>query len=479
MTYAKGTSSKGLSESQLKDHAKSLGKDNVSVEIRKNGKYRLNITRAYSKMYYGVPQKRIDTGLSAIDANSKLIQANNDAVATMVQQMHVDLLHGYFDVTLIKYGLGDTTQLEVMDGGKSKPQMSILEVYDMYCDYKKPPSLAETTYKLQYRGRYLKAITKAIEKVGENTLDIRNFLIKNNCLDTTICCLSILDKGHQLAIRHQHKTGITNNPFVDMASELRADKGNEKIQDAIDSDESNDTRTFTVNEMNAIIEAFETKKARQHYAPIIKFLFWVGCRTGEAIGLKWRDIDWDKECIYIRRTYNERLKLFKGTKTKIVRWFPMPKNGKLWNLLKSLPERSLDDVVFTGKTGKIIDGGRLSNIWRGNNTNSFPGVIPELIKEGKVNQYLKLYATRHTFVTWQVQVENIPETTVAQWVGHDVEVSRKSYLDRDRVTVPGYSGIPTQQTTTTTTDNQEQLKQLLSSLTAEQIQEILKAKLQS
>jgi integrase len=166
-------------------------------------------------------------------------------------------------------------------------------------------------------------------------------------------CLRHLSKAYQMGVRHKL---VTDNPFDGMAEQIDIAKGNRRTQDNFDDEDGdNDTRSFSVDEMNAIIKAFESSGHRRHLTPIIKFLFWTGCRTGEAVGLKWRDVKWDREHIRFRRSYNRRLKLFKPTKTNTVRMFPLPKDGLLWELMKSLPEGNPDDVVFLSKTGKIQD----------------------------------------------------------------------------------------------------------------------------
>jgi integrase len=398
-------------EQQAKTHAKSLGKDNCGVEAYK-GKYRLNLSRAYSRMHYnGNPQKRIATGLSVLDANGKIDKANSDTVAAKVAQIHNDLANGYFDATLVKYGL---VELEVVDGGK-KPQMTLLELYDWYCESKKG-ILSETYLQIHLQSVYRKGIEQAINAVGEhNAVAIQQWLITNRCKKTAKATLFHIDKAYQLGMKHK---GLTHNPFTGMADEINIKKENKLSDSNNDDDEISDKRAFTIDEMNAIIEAFETPN-RKHLAPIIKFLFWTGCRTGEAIGLQWRDIKWDKEVITFKRTYNRKLKLFKPTKTGIIRWFPIPKNGGVWNLLKSIPEGNPNEVVFKAKQGGIIDAIALHNIWHGKQAHNIPGVINELIQQGKVKEYLKLYATRHTYTSIQINDFGTPREVVAQWCGHD------------------------------------------------------------
>lgn len=461
MNSSKTSSSK--TSRQTRTAKNTVGVQNVG------GMIRLSLPREVSRAAYGVAQKFIFPGLQATPLNLKLIQSKAD-------QISVDIATGNFDITWQKYQLGvvAANKLTAIDGGKKKPEMSLLELYNRYCDSRKG-SVAETTMELSFRGVHKRAITEAVEIVGEDALKIREYLIENRCARTAQDCLRYLSKAHQLGIKHEY---VNKNPFEGMAEEIQVTKGKKnKYQN---DEEDSETKAFSIDEMNAIIEAFEFSRHRKHLAPIIKFLFWTGCRTGEAIGLKWRDIKWDKELITFRRTYNKSLNLFKPTKTNTIRFFPMHKDEQLWNLLKSIPEKDADDVVFTSKNGKIIDSIGLWKIWAGQARERHPGVIPQLIAQGKVKEYLRLYATRHTFISHQVNVYKIPITTVAQWVGNAAMVSNNSYLDRDRITVPGYSQVSTQAPvdpipkTTTGNQSSDAMADFIASLTPEQKKQLRK-----
>lgn len=411
---------------QSKSNQRKGFQDSVGIEVYR-GKYRLNLTHKLTRVYYpeAKSNRRITTGLTDCPEN-------RGKVEQIAWSIHYDVLAGSFDPTLVKYGL---VSLEVVAPARQK-ELSVLEVYDRYTQSREG-EVAETTLKLMLKGQYRSAILEATQAVDDDALEIKNYLLKNRCLKIAKDCLRYLEKAYQLGIKHEY---ATKNPFSDMASEIKLSKGKKKAVDSSDDEnDESDTRAFNVNEMNAIIEAFESSGNRRHLSPIIKFLFWTGCRTGEAVGLKWRDIKWDKQLIVFRRTYNDELKIFKPTKTGVIRCFPMPKDGQVWQLLKLLPKGELNDIVFLSKTGKINNSARLAKVWRGDSHSGQPGVINELIAQGKVSQYLKLYATRHTFISHQVNIHKIPITTVAQWVGNGAMVSNNSYLDRDRMTVPGYS----------------------------------------
>jgi integrase len=144
------------------------------------------------------------------------------------------------------------------------------------------------------------------------------------------------------------------------------------------------------------------------------------------------DIFWDKQEIVIRRTYDQKtrkhypLKNAKGD-AELSRRFPMPKDGELWNLLKSTPAKEANQIVFTSKEGKIIRIDALGNVWRGQPSQNRKGIIPELIKQGKLRKYLSPYNTRHTFVTHQVYDLGRDEKIVSAWCGHGEFVSQKHY----------------------------------------------------
>lgn len=438
---------------QAKDNQRKGFQDSVGIE-QYNGKYRLNLARKHSRTYYGVNQRRISTGLT-------ICKENQGKVEQTAWAIHYDILSGNFDATLVKYGLVEPPNLTVIETIKPK-ELSVLEIYDRYCEARKG-EVAETTLELSFKGKYRRAIVKAIEGTDESALAIKDFLLKNGCREYAKNCLSYLEKAYQLGIEHDY---AAKNPFIGMAVKIKLNKGKKRTISSGNNDENTDTRAFTPSEVNIIIEAFESSGYRRHLAPIIKFLFWTGCRTGEAIALKWRDVKWDKEWIVFAETYNPQLKIFKDTKTGVTRLFPMPKNGQLWNLLKSLPEREPDNLVFSSKHDKPVDAMALGKIWHGSKSNGQPGIIHELIAQGKVSQYLKLYATRHTFISHQVNIHKIPITTVAQWVGNGAMVANNSYLDRDRITVPGYSSGETEKQQPTN-DNQ-QMDDFVASLTPEQ-----------
>ena len=49
------------------------------------------------------------------------------------------------------------------------------------------------------------------------------------------------------------------------------------------------SQPFTIEEIQAIIKTMNALRSYRDYTLLISFLFGTGCRTGEAIGLRWGD----------------------------------------------------------------------------------------------------------------------------------------------------------------------------------------------
>jgi integrase len=244
--------------------------------------------------------------------------------------------------------------------------------------------------------------------------------------------LSNLEKAYQIGIKQKL---LTHNPYEGMSSEIIAKGAKGKKQEEIENDDDllDKTKAYTWDEVQIILNYIEEKYP--HWHSFTKFKFLTGCRTGEAIGFMWCDIEWEKERVLIRRTYDRLTKKFyplkndSSYKGELIRKFPMPKNGELWNLLKSIPQGEASEIVFKSKLGKIIDDTNFSLSWRGRKNSNRKGIITRLIETGSISKYLSPYNTRHSFITHAIFDLGIDEKIVSKWCGHDIQISNKHYQD--------------------------------------------------
>ncbi|QLE54841.1 hypothetical protein FD725_04510 [Nostoc sp. TCL26-01] len=313
-----------------------------------------------------------------------------------------------------------------------KPELSLLEVWDMYCEYRKQ-GLRESVYHRMYQGQYKNYLQSAMEATkSEDALKIRNWLVENRHLKLVKQILSNLSKGYQLAVKNKL---LTHNPYDGLADEIMTKGAKGKKQDEVESDNDvlDQSKAYTWDEVQIILNFVETKYP--HWFNFLKFKFLTGCRTGEAVAFMWCDIEWEKERILIRRTYDRATKKFYPLKNdstykgELVRKFPMPRDGELWTSLKSIPQGEDTEIVFKSKGEKIINSAVFRNTYSGNKSIRIRGIIPQLIEQGKLIKQLSPYNTRHSFITHAVFDLGIDEKIVSKWCGHNIDVSNKHYQD--------------------------------------------------
>jgi integrase len=189
-----------------------------------------------------------------------------------------------------------------------------------------------------------------------------------------------------------------------------------------------DIRAFSLDEMNAIIEAYEISPTVSHWADFVKFLFYTGCRPGEAAALRWKHVSADCKFIKFSQSYDCGTRITKNTKTGTIRTFPC--HSKLQALLLKIRPDDIEpeSLVFLAKKGSQISWSTFHKTWKGVEHRGLKSIIESLVGQGKVRQYLKPYATRHTFITHMVN-SDVPAHVIAAWVGNSPDMIWKHYYE--------------------------------------------------
>lgn len=105
-------------------------------------------------------------------------------------------------------------------------------------------------------------------------------------LDTVQC---LLHPTFQLAVRDEI---IRNNPTDGVMKEISRESGkNRGIRHAL-----------TVEQQRAFMEYIANHPIYYHWWPMFTVLLGTGCRIGEALGLRWQDLDYDKRTISINHS---------------------------------------------------------------------------------------------------------------------------------------------------------------------------------
>ncbi len=105
-------------------------------------------------------------------------------------------------------------------------------------------------------------------------------------LDTVHC---LLHPTFQLAVRDEI---IRNNPTEGVMKEISRESGkNRGIRHAL-----------TVEQQRAFMEYIANHPIYYHWWPMFTVLLGTGCRIGEALGLRWQDLDYDRRTISINHS---------------------------------------------------------------------------------------------------------------------------------------------------------------------------------
>lgn len=113
-------------------------------------------------------------------------------------------------------------------------------------------------------------------------------------------------------------------------------------------------KPFSQSEVKRILDGFERDRYYSHYYPVVKFMFGVGCRPGEAFGLRWRNVSEDFDSVVICEAVakGEARATTKTGHSRIVSLSPGGSQMLRERFEKMQPSAS--DLVFPAPRGKAI-----------------------------------------------------------------------------------------------------------------------------
>ena len=170
-----------------------------------------------------------------------------------------------------------------------------------------------------------------------------------------------------------------------------------------DEEAMQEFEVWTVEEFNQFIKAVD----QPVYALYFTFLYWTGCRRGEAIALQKRDLH-DHEAIikYSQRSQSAGLKPTKKRNVRTVRI-----DDVLWDQLQPLMEIE-GNYVFGGNTG--LSPTMIDSVFR------------KAIKASGVKP-IRLHDLRHSHATWLIN-NGVNIVAVSKRLGHkDVSTTLNTY----------------------------------------------------
>ena len=169
---------------------------------------------------------------------------------------------------------------------------------------------------------------------------------------------------------------------------------------------------FTEGERDLLIGYFWRKN--RHYYPLVHVMFWTGLRTGEAVGLRWGDVDLRRGRLNVRRS--RTMGEDNPPKTKRAERTIELRPDVVAVLREAEPLHVTDQpFVFTTMTGTPLDEERfVEKHWH--RALRATGIKPR-----------KFYATRHTFISVAVSTPGIRLKWLADYCGTSIEMIEAHY----------------------------------------------------
>ncbi|MGR3274607.1 tyrosine-type recombinase/integrase [Acaryochloris marina NIES-2412] len=190
------------------------------------------------------------------------------------------------------------------------------------------------------------------------------------------------------------------NPFLDISSKVKI----EPIQY---------DKPFTGEEISVILAGFRKDIYYSHYFDFVVFLFGVGCRFGEAAGLRYKHISTDYQTVWIGESISRGVR--KSTKTGKARTIIL--NPTISAMLKARFKKykpTGNDLVFPApKGGPICDRSFRRRAWK-------------RILERYGISYRKPYNIRHSVISHAL-ADGVHPIALAAQTGHNKRVLLDTY----------------------------------------------------
>jgi integrase len=301
--------------------------DNCETQMAK-GEVKVSADKGWLRLVWTNQGKRFVLTLGLPDSKT-----NRKVALSRATQIQLDILSGNFDPTLAKY------KPSIALTAKKTP---LLELLDKFVAYK----------------------TKAID---QRTLE----KYKTLQMQIADCYGTVTDPDPEAFLEYLEKQGNCKSLIKTKMQMMSAcykwgkesglveDNPWERLPSYIRVPPTKAPKPFTAEEVNRILKAFANDRYYQYLYDYVFFLFGTGCRTGEAVGLRWKHLSADCTSLEIAETISR--KVGKPPKTNQTRQFrPSPEVTKM--LMRRRGENfNKEELVFSSLNGAPIDDHNFRN----------------------------------------------------------------------------------------------------------------------
>lgn len=234
---------------------------------------------------------------------------------------------------------------------------TVNDTFDRYMAMKsnlKPSTRSNYLYTFDHFVRENFGKKKIADIKFSDVLQYYQYLIdkKNIAIGTLDSVHTLLHPTFQLAVRDDI---IRKNPATGVMTEIGKQSGKNKgIRHAL-----------TIEQQSAFMDYMATHPVYYHWWPLFVVLLGTGCRIGEALGLRWEDVDFERRLININHNLvyypvgEERKSVMHISTPKTeagIRVIPMMETvyDALQMILEDQEEKGLEDFEVDGMSGFVF-----------------------------------------------------------------------------------------------------------------------------
>lgn len=315
-----------------------------------------------------------------------------------------DITLNQFDSTLAKYGKLSATKKTKLPVQENAPDLR--QLWDKFLINKLPHLKAKSQEEYH---RFSLLLDKLNGDLSFDALHTKSALLKITTIDQTRRVLQYLSACCNWGIKHRL---IFDNPFLGISADMPKRR-------SIFNPQPN---AFSDLERERVIAAFKSDRrsgtSYSHYAPIVEFWFFTGCRPSEAIGLTWDKINFDcTQVVFngsIQTLANGSQVWSNGSKNNKSRAIAL--SNRVTELLKAIITETPTGLIFPSPAGKPIN--------YNNFTKRAWNAIVDPIKPNTTP-----YNCRDTFITSQL-LKGIPSAIIAKWCDTSTSMIDRVYADK-------------------------------------------------
>jgi integrase len=305
-------------------------------------------------------------------------------------------------------GQYDSTKLKYMPRtlGRNATEISVPELFDRFTKFQaKDKKLSESSIETRYQP--LKRMLEKYLNIPANDVGRRQVERFADVADETLTAGTAKARFWLLASCWDWAKGryhvVEENPFRGFNRRFQSTENRPK------------PKPFTADEISKILAEFRVNVYYSHYHDYVVFLLGVGCRIGEAAGLRWQYVADDCESVNICRSITRGRE--GQTKTKRERTVNLsPAIIAMLKARKASRQPQPNDLVFSTPTGlSINDKNFCRRAWK------------TVLREAGV-AYRRPYTCRKTAASHAL-AKREDYVSVAKALGHSPRVLHDNYAD--------------------------------------------------